>query len=298
MLKKLLISEEEQSRILNLHKEAISKSKNKIRLDEGFSQTVYDVQKKLKPKYGSLLGRSGKNLDGVDGIFGGKTITALKKYQKDNNLPITGKIDTKTVMSMGIKSLQKKSEEKNKVSGTESCVAVDNTLCNKISDKNESTIGNGGGEGCSEYVRKMTGNYLGNAWQAFVNAKTKGSVLYNMFTDGSINWDNIRNSKFVNSDSCSCFELVQNRQLDKTGIYQDKTPFTFNTHVGYVGAIKNGIPIIFHSVHGERLATPGTKLLSKDGEAMITWVVSMGGKNEKKVDFLSNEGPKWWEVSK
>jgi len=166
MLKKLLISEEEQSRILNLHKEAISKSKNKIRLDEGFSQTVYDVQKKLKPKYGSLLGRSGKNLDGVDGIFGGKTITALKKYQKDNNLPITGKIDTKTVMSMGIKSLQKKSEEKNKVSGTESCVAVDNTLCNKISDKNESTIGNGGGEGCSEYVRKMTGNYLGNAWQA------------------------------------------------------------------------------------------------------------------------------------
>jgi len=286
MLKKLLISEEEQSRILNLHKEAISKSKNKIRLDEGFSQTVYDVQKKLKPKYGSLLGRSGKNLDGVDGIFGGKTITALKKYQKDNNLPITGKIDTKTVMSMGIKSLQKKSEEKNKVSGTESCVAVDNTLCNKISDKNESTIGNGGGEGCSEYVRKMTGNYLGNAWQAFVNAKKVGDIVGMYYGNSG------------NKGKAFCERAVQNRQLDKTGIYQDKTPFTFNTHVGYVGAIKNGIPIIFHSVHGERLATPGTKLLSKDGEAMITWVVSMGGKNEKKVDFLSNEGPKWWEVSK
>lgn len=333
MTKKLLISEEEKHRILNLHKKAILESNNKEIINEAFSQTVYDVQKKLKPNYGHLLGKSGKNSDGVDGIFGSKTVDALKKYQEDNDMIVTGRMDAETLRNFGIKksSETKKQEEKS------SCIAIDNTFCSKISSNKESPIGDGGGEGCSEYVRKMTGNYLGNAWQAFLNAKSKGSVIYNMFTDGSINWDKIRNSKFVNSSSCACFveegegkdntckngnsisskissfypskssvnlsslkvgdivgmyygnsgnkgkafceRAVIDRSLDGDGKYNDINPFTFNTHVGYVGAIKDGVPIIFHSVHGKRIATPGNQLLNKSGEAMITWVVAMGKKN-------------------
>lgn len=38
----------------------------------------------------------------ADGIMGGKTVNAIKKYQKDNGLPITGKLDTATCKCMGI----------------------------------------------------------------------------------------------------------------------------------------------------------------------------------------------------
>lgn len=41
--------------------------------------------------------------------------------------------------------------------------------------------------------------------------------------------------------------------------------FSFNTHVGIVGAIKNGIPLIFHNVDGDVRSDPANKL-------QITWV--------------------------
>ncbi len=42
-----------------------------------------------------------------------------------------------------------------------------------------------------------------------------------------------------------------------------------NTHVGIVGAIKNGVPIIFHNVHGQVYADPYNNLLNG---TKITWV--------------------------
>ena len=41
--------------------------------------------------------------------------------------------------------------------------------------------------------------------------------------------------------------------------------FSFNTHVGIVGAFKNGTPIVFHNVHGTIYSEPANKL-------SITWV--------------------------
>jgi len=41
--------------------------------------------------------------------------------------------------------------------------------------------------------------------------------------------------------------------------------FSFNTHVGIVGAIKNGTPIVFHNVHGTVYSEPASNL-------QITWV--------------------------
>ena len=41
--------------------------------------------------------------------------------------------------------------------------------------------------------------------------------------------------------------------------------WSFNTHVGVVGAIKDGQPIIFHNVHGNVISEPAKNL-------QITWV--------------------------
>lgn len=45
--------------------------------------------------------------------------------------------------------------------------------------------------------------------------------------------------------------------------------FGFNTHVGVVGAIKDGVPLIFHNIHGQVYSDPYNKL--KD-YAKIAWV--------------------------
>jgi len=63
------------------------------------------------------------------------------------------------------------------------------------------------------------------------------------------------------------------RNLDDNG-NMEKDPFTFNSHVGFVGAIKNGVPIIIHNIEGAHTATPATKMMSKSSEDMIVWVVS------------------------
>jgi hypothetical protein len=75
---------------------------------------------------------------------------------------------------------------------------------------------------------------------------------------------------------------ANDRGLGADGTFKDNSPFTFNTHLGYVGAIKNGTPIIYHSVHGKRLATPANELLSSSGNGMITWVT--GGPNTESKD--------------
>jgi peptidoglycan hydrolase-like protein with peptidoglycan-binding domain len=42
-----------------------------------------------------------------------------------------------------------------------------------------------------------------------------------------------------------------------------------NTHIGYVGAIKNGVPIIFHNIHGQVYADPINNL---QGGGRVAWV--------------------------
>ena len=42
-----------------------------------------------------------------------------------------------------------------------------------------------------------------------------------------------------------------------------------NTHVGIVGAIKNGVPLIFHNIGGDVYSDPYNKLR---GGGKIVWV--------------------------
>ena len=47
-----------------------------------------------------------------------------------------------------------------------------------------------------------------------------------------------------------------------------------NTHLGIVGAIKNGVPIIFHNIHGQVYADPVGSL--KNG-GRVAWIRRPGG---------------------
>lgn len=53
-------------------------------------------------------------------------------------------------------------------------------------------------------------------------------------------------------------------KIGKT-IVRKRIGHTFNTHVGVVGAIKDGVPLIFHNIHGKLISDPPQNL-------QITWV--------------------------
>jgi peptidoglycan hydrolase-like protein with peptidoglycan-binding domain len=216
------------------------------------------------------------------------------------------------------------------------CIAISKEECDKISSTKETRIGSGSETRCSAYMVKCLSQYDsdlfgGNAWDAFNNVKGGGTVRYNLFTSGEVNWtkiwsdlaknkvskatcekhaktddadrivnsivpsivtNNIPSSPKFSINSLKLGDIVGlyhknssnkgmafcqralKRGLDNNGNVSDKDPFTFNSHVGFVGAIKNGVPIVIHNVSGNHMATPATQMLSKTSNDMITWVVS------------------------
>lgn len=70
-----------------------------------------------------------------------------------------------------------------------------------------------------------------------------------------------------------CDRLVDDLGLDDKGNFK-QLPFTYNTHVGFVTAIKDGVPIIAHNVSGNVEALPANQALYITDPNMITWVVS------------------------
>jgi peptidoglycan hydrolase-like protein with peptidoglycan-binding domain len=79
-MKKIIITESEKNRILGLH------SFNKKIVKES---TVKDIQSILVQNKGYNLGQSGVNKDGVDGIVGNKTLTAIEDFL-NKSTPISG----------------------------------------------------------------------------------------------------------------------------------------------------------------------------------------------------------------
>ena len=82
-----------------------------------------------------------------------------------------------------------------------------------------------------------------------------------------------------NKGRAFCERLVDDLNLDDKGNFK-QLPFTFNTHVGFVTAIKDGIPIIAHNVgnsmhtSGSYSAVPVTKMLSKGSADRVVWAYS------------------------
>lgn len=348
MKNQFLISEDEKNRILSIHETATKNQYlNLITEEVIYNSKTEDIQKKLTELgYGKIVGT-------IDGKYGKNTACAVAKFQGDNvSLVVDGKVGKNTANKLGVVpyfpkdvnikgcSTQQVGNKPKSTWGDEPespitnqpCDSIPPEFCDKIKTNTEVSIGDGGTEGCAEFVTKFLGlGYLGNAWAAFNVAKKYG-VKYNMFTDGTINWNKIKNdvkTNGINSQTCGCFtneggdkdasckdgakiastissfypssssvdlnnlkvgdivgmywrkssnkgkafcERAVQRGIGNDGTFKDSDPFTFNTHLGYVGAIKNGVPIIYHSVHGARLATPANKLLSSTGNGMITWV--------------------------
>lgn len=61
-----------------------------------------------------VLSERGYRPGPVAGLFGRKTSEALKKFQKDNNLPITGHIDESTAKALGVNKYVPSKREKYK----------------------------------------------------------------------------------------------------------------------------------------------------------------------------------------
>lgn len=332
-------------------------------------ENMKEIQRKLK-SLGYNLGTYGPNKDGVDGNYGNRTLTAIKSFQTKNGIKSTGWVGTVTAPLLGVDPMKgvgfvgkspvktsttakptttaktnttttKTNTTTTKKPGVSTdpknrCIAISKEECDKISSTKETKIGSGSEKRCSAYMVKCLSQYDselfgGNAWDAFNNVKGGGSVKYNLFTSGEVNWtkvwsdvaknkvskticqkhastddadgkvnsavpsivtNNIPASPKFNINSLRLGDIVGlyhknssnkgmafcqralKRGLDNNGNVSDKDPFTFNSHVGFVGAIKNGVPIVIHNVSGSHMATPATQMLSKSSNDMIAWVVS------------------------
>lgn len=72
-----------------------------LKRDSSDPKAVTALQKFLRNAgYGEMLGKTGADHNGVDGIFKGRTESALEKFQEDNHLPRTGVLDEATLKKM------------------------------------------------------------------------------------------------------------------------------------------------------------------------------------------------------
>jgi len=89
-------------------------------------------------------------------------------------------------------------------------------------------------------------------------------------------------------------QRIKMQGLKDDGSVKVKGKFTFNTHVGFVAAIKDGMPIILHNIgdetQGLHHATPAYKLLNKNN-TMIVWVVSDNEVAKNTNPFKKIESP-------
>ena len=121
MSKLFKMSDEEISRILNLHesakqKELSGKKANNLLIEDmepvaGMENVplgkVEAVQQALV-NLGYNLGKTGRNEDGVDGIFGEKTKSAVKKFQTSKDLYSDGIVGDNTAGALGVQPLYTK----------------------------------------------------------------------------------------------------------------------------------------------------------------------------------------------
>ena len=78
------LTESEKKNILNLHNSArIIKEQSAPPTDD--KSKIMAIQTALIKKYGAVLGNTGPNKDGVDGILGQNTLTALSNAMKSTN---------------------------------------------------------------------------------------------------------------------------------------------------------------------------------------------------------------------
>ena len=99
---------------------------------------------------------------------------------------------------------------------------------------------------------------------------------------------------YLDSSSNKGRAFCDSADLTPDGKIKNKNA-TINTHIGFVGSVKNGMPIIFHGIHGHFKATPANLLLNKRGQGMIAWVITdptIEKNVGKKFGYVQ---PSWYE---
>ncbi len=93
---------------------------------------------------------------------------------------------------------------------------------------------------------------------------------YNKET-GKFNWVEAKSPNSINAIKTTKFHAQTKKvAVKKPGkTIMSGAGWGMNTHVGIVGAIKDGVPIIFHNIHGNVMADPYNKI---SGDGRIAWV--------------------------
>ena len=210
------------------------------------SITTTALQTMLVDKgYLSRYTQDGK--DNIDGILGKRTREAYKQYNRDFN--IDGKVGNKTINSF-LKSKEKE------IKGFDTYVSAEGMVdqCAKwVATKYDTITG----------VGKQNGVH-GNAWNMLTNIEDAGGkMLFNIYDDAV--FDNVSTPSQVKQ---ATQQALKNSNIDYSkliegdvvGIYIPssthysevlKSGTTYNTHVGIIVDVENGIPIVEHNILGK-----------------------------------------------
>ena len=185
--------------------------------------------------------------DNIDGLLGKRTREAYKQYNRDFN--IDGKLGNKTINSF-LKSKEKE------VKGFDTYVSAEGMVdqCAKwVATKYDTVTGAG----------KQNGVH-GNAWNMLTNIEDAGGkMLFNIYDDAV--FDNVNTPSQVKQ---ATQQALKNSNIDYSKLiegdvvgiyipssthYSDvlKSGTTYNTHVGIIVDIEDGIPIVEHNILGK-----------------------------------------------
>lgn len=211
------------SKIIKLKESELKELVKQVINEATGSSNVMAIQTALKTAgYGNLLGTTGPNGDGVDGIYGNNTKRAVTAYQKANGIsPATGYVGKITAPKLGVQPMTqkdaktkligkvdpnlfknagkqkasidatgvKKPELNNKLSDTTLSANIKPEWkkliqINKISTRDSVPAMNAGQKECAKFVHDFTNklNFVGNAWDAY-NNDSVGTRVWSAFSN-------------------------------------------------------------------------------------------------------------------
>lgn len=149
-----------------------------------------------------------------------------------------------------------------------------------------------------------------NTYFTSLKSDPKNMVLKDMITSimpKSINFDikSLKLGDFIgvyypssNSQGKAFCDKIIEKKLNEKSEYNSGA-FTFNTHVEFVGAIKDGQPIMYHQTYDKWKATPAKLMKEANHLGMIAWVVENDTivQETKKIKIVPTEKDKrsWQE---
>lgn len=211
------------SKIIKLKESELKELVKQVINEATGSSNVMAIQTALKTAgYGNLLGTTGPNGDGVDGIYGNNTKRAVTAYQKANGIsPATGYVGKITAPKLGVQPMTqkdaktkltgkvdpnlfknagkqkasidatgvKKPELNNKLSDTTLSSSITPKFktiipVNKINSADSTAIMKAGQPECARFVHDFSTKleFVGNAWDAH-NNDSVGKRTWSAFTN-------------------------------------------------------------------------------------------------------------------